>query len=409
MSGRLLAGVALALGAALGGAPVAGAAAPGGFSAPRAIGANLGIVGSVTAADAVGGPYAAVAFADRSGGIWAVRVRADGSLGSPLPAADGQAFVRDLRVAITQRGEIVVVWAALAGRYGPFAVRDAVAAPGRSFSGPRTLATVGSNTSATPRIAALRGGTVAVLFRATDPHRGTGVLRYARRAPSGAFGPARSLGHDGVGPQLQAARGAARCSSTWARGSPGHRALKVAAAQRGAALPGRATSVAGRIPGNGTRGLGGRHGVGDVDAARRRRDHRLRPAHTRAGNRPARRSGAGARGGRLRPAARRARLSERVLAAWNPPVPGVPGRSGTRARLGPGDRHVAGRAAGVRRRRLQPELAGTSAPRRDAPGPLHAPAHRRLSSGRRRRPRQRRLHGARRRGRHRHARRGVHG
>ena len=169
--------------------------------------------GAIVAADAAGGQPAAVAFADRSGRVWAARVRADGSLGSPLPAGSGQIDVRDVQVAVTDRGELVVVWAALVNRSnGGSAVRYAVAAPGRSFSGARTLAAVGSNTGATPRMAALRGGTVAVIFRDTRPPRTGGVLRYARRAPHGSFGTARSLGRDGVGPRdpgLAGRRGAA--------------------------------------------------------------------------------------------------------------------------------------------------------------------------------------------------------
>jgi hypothetical protein len=166
--------------------------------------------------------------------------------GSPLPVASGQLDVRDVQVAVTDRGEIVVAWAALAGRSGPSAVRYAVAAPGRAFSGPRTPATVGSNTGATPRIAALRGGTVAAIFRDTRPPRSGGVLRYARRAPHGSFGPARSLGHDGVSPEIQASPGGGALLA-WARGPLTRRVLAVSAAQRGAPLPGSASSVAGRV------------------------------------------------------------------------------------------------------------------------------------------------------------------
>jgi len=79
---------------------VAGAAAPAGFSAPRTVGANLQVTGAV-AASAGPGPGAAVAFADASGGVWAARVRADGTTGSPLPAASGQRVARDVQVAVT--------------------------------------------------------------------------------------------------------------------------------------------------------------------------------------------------------------------------------------------------------------------------------------------------------------------
>ena len=225
---------------------VAGAAAPAGFTPPQTIGANLAVNGAVAAADAAGGQDAAVAFADQAGGIWVARVRPDGSLGSPLPAASGQRDVRDVQVAVTDRGEIVVVWAAIVSRNGGSAVRYAVAEPGRSFAGARMLASVGSNTSATPRIAALRGGTVAVVFRETHPPRAGGVLHYARRTPRGSFGPARSLGHDGVFPQIQAAPGGGALLA-WARGPLTRRALEVSSAQRGAPLPGRASSVAGRV------------------------------------------------------------------------------------------------------------------------------------------------------------------
>jgi hypothetical protein len=233
--------LACAAALALAAAPAARSAAPAGFSPPRVVGANLEIR-AVTAADAGSGPYAAVAFADQSGGVWATRVRTDGTLGSPLPAGARQDDVRDLRVAVTERGEIVVVWAAFAGRDRPSVVRDAVAPPGRSFAGAHTLATVGSNTSATPRIAALRGGTVAVVLRDTR----SGVLRYARRAPGGSFGTARSLGHDGISPEIEASPGGGALLA-WARGPLIRRSLEVASAQRGATLPGSGVSVAGNI------------------------------------------------------------------------------------------------------------------------------------------------------------------
>jgi hypothetical protein len=227
--------------------PIAGAAAPIGFSPPQALGSGLQVSGAIVAADAAGGQPAAVAFADGSGRVWAARVRADGSLGSPLPAAAGQIDVRDVQVAVTDRGELVVVWAALVNRgSGGAAVRYAVAAPGRSFSGARTLAAVGSNTSATPRIAALRGGTVAAIFRDTRSASGGGILRYARRGPHGSFGTARSLGRDGVSPQIQASPGGGALLA-WGQGPLTRRALVVASAQRGAALPGPATSVAGSV------------------------------------------------------------------------------------------------------------------------------------------------------------------
>jgi hypothetical protein len=154
--------------------------------------------------------------------------------------------VRDVSVVVTDRGELVVVWAALLDRRGRSAVRYAVAEPGRSFSGARTIASVGSNTGATPRVAALRGGTVAVFFRDARPPSRSGVLRYARRAAHGSFGTARSLGRDGVFPQIQATPGGGALLA-WAQGPQTRRTLMVASAQRGAALPGRPSSVAGRV------------------------------------------------------------------------------------------------------------------------------------------------------------------
>jgi hypothetical protein len=228
-------------------APIAQAAPPTGFTPPQTLGAGLRVSGAIVAADAAGGQPAAVAFADGTGRVWAVRVRADGSLGSPLPAASGQIDVRGVQVAVTDRGELVVAWAAVVSRSsGGSAVRYAVAAPGRSFSGARRLAAVGSNTGAAQRMAALRGGTVAMIFRDTRPPRGGGVLRYARRAPHGSFGPARSLGRDGVGPEIRASPGGGALLA-WGQGPLTRRALVVASAERGAALPGPATSVAGNV------------------------------------------------------------------------------------------------------------------------------------------------------------------
>ena len=190
---------------------VAGAAAPAGFSAPRTVGANLQVTGAV-ASSAGPGPGAAVAFADASGGVWAARVRADGTTGSPLPAASGQRVARDVQVAVTDRGEVVVVWAAVLDRSGRSAVRYAVAAPGRSFSGARTLTAVGSYSAATPRIAALRGGTVAVTS-ATRAPRGRAASCATRAAPRTARSarPARSAGTASAR-RSPRRRAAARCS-----------------------------------------------------------------------------------------------------------------------------------------------------------------------------------------------------
>jgi hypothetical protein len=203
------------------------AAPPAPFPVPQTVAPDL-------TARIVAAAPGAVAYVDLDGGVWATRVRADGSTGSPLPAAQGQQVVRDLQVAVTDGGELVVLWATT-GR-----IRYAVAPSGRSFAGSRTLSAVASHTAATPRMAALRGGTVAVVFR------DRGALRYARRAPRAAFGPVRSLGHDGVAPEIRATPGGGALLA-WGRGPLTRRALEIATARRGAALPGRGRSVAGRI------------------------------------------------------------------------------------------------------------------------------------------------------------------
>jgi hypothetical protein len=235
---RLLALVLLI--AALAAPAAARAAAPTGFPAPRTVAGDLEVA-SVAASD--GSP--AVAYVDTSGDVWATRVRADGTLGSPLPAAQGQRDVRDLQVVVTDRSELVVLWAAIADRTHAV-LRYAVAPRGRSFSGARTLTTVSTNTGATPRVAALRGGSVAVIYRDPLPPSARGVLRYARRPPGGAFGPGRSLGRDGVNPEIEPTPGGGALLA-WASGPLVRRGLQVATARRGALLPGPAASVAGRV------------------------------------------------------------------------------------------------------------------------------------------------------------------
>jgi hypothetical protein len=246
--------------------PIAGAAAPTGFTPPQTVGTNLQVSGAIAAADAAGGQPAAVAFADRSNRVWAVRIGSDGSPGSPLLAGSFEPFARDVQVAVTDRGELVVVWAASRGTYpARSAVRYAVAAPGEPFSGARTLASVGSYTSATPRIAALIGGTVAVIFRETHPPHQGGVLRYAHRPPFGVFGNSRSLGRDGVSPEIQAAPGGGALLA-WAQGPLTRRALMIAPVRRGAQLPDRPTSVAGS-PRHDAHSLERRDGVGHLEAS----------------------------------------------------------------------------------------------------------------------------------------------
>jgi hypothetical protein len=229
---RLLASAVLAVLAVATG--TASAAPPAGFQPPRTVAAGLQV-------ERVAAAPSAIAYLDGSGDVWATRVRADGTLGSPLPAAQGQRFARDLQVVVTDRGELVVLWTVAGRTHG--AIRYAVAPAGRSFSGARTLANVVSSTGAAPRVAALRGGTVAVVYR--DRSRPT-VLRFARRPPGGTFGPARSLGHDGVAPEIEPSPGGGALLA-WARGPLGRRNLEVASAQRGALLPGAASSVAGRV------------------------------------------------------------------------------------------------------------------------------------------------------------------
>ena len=291
------------------------------------------------------------------GPCWAARVlRADGSLGSPLPAGSGQADVRDVQVAVTDRGELVVVWAALVNRSnGGSAVRYAVAAPGRSFSGARTLAAVGSNTGATPRMAALRGGTVAVIFRDTRPPRTGGVLRYARRAPHGSFGTARSLGRDGVGPEIQASPGGGALLAWGAGSADATGARDRLGPARGA--PSRAGHLRRRQRSlDHAHGVRRRHGVGHLDAARQPEG---RPASLGA---PARatapRSDRSNRSGRW-PTASRASRSARpgsALATWNARGPGAVAER--RAGVG------AGRRRGTRRARASSTRAASARPRR---------------------------------------------
>ena len=190
---------------------VAAADPPRGFSAPRVVGAGLEVSGVVAGAP--------TRRPGRRGGVrrplgWGVGGAGARRRQCPLalrPVARSQLDARDVQVAVTERGEVVVVWAAL--------VPAAAATPRCATPWPRRdgrsraadAGDVGSNTGASARIAALRGGTVAVIFRDTRPPGAVGVLRYARRAPHGSFGPARSLGHDGVSPQIQALRAAGRC------------------------------------------------------------------------------------------------------------------------------------------------------------------------------------------------------
>ena len=238
MRSRLL--VSALLAALLAAPAAARAAAPTGFPSPVTVAGDREIA---TVAAAAGG--SAIAYLDTSGDVWATRVRADGTLGSPLPAAQDQFDVRDLQVVVTDRGELVVLWAAIADRRHAV-IRYAVAPRGRSFAGVRTLAEVGTNTGATPRAAALRGGTIAVIYRDPRPTTAHGVLRFARRPPGGSFGPARSLGHDGVAPEIEPTTGGGALVA-WGSGPVGRRSLMLASVRRGAAAPGAATSVAGRI------------------------------------------------------------------------------------------------------------------------------------------------------------------
>ncbi len=239
---------------ALAASSIAGAAPPTGFTAPQTLGAGLQVSGAIVAADAAGGQPAAVAFADGSGTCGRRACAPTAASARRCRRAAVSSMVRDVQVAVTDRGELVVVWAALVNRQRRLRGALRGGGAGRSFSGARTLAAVGSNTGATPRMAALRGGTVAVIFRDTRPPRTGGVLRYARRAPHGSFGTARSLGRDGVSPEIQASPGGGALLA-WGQGPLTRRALVIASAQRGAPLPGPATLRRGQ------RSLDHAHGV----------------------------------------------------------------------------------------------------------------------------------------------------
>ena len=314
----------------------------------------------VAAADAPAGQDAAVAFADRSGRVWAARVP---PTAAPYAAAgrEGQLDAREVQVAVTERGEIVAVWAAIIGRSGPSAVRYAVGAPGRAFSESRTLATVGSNTA---RARASRRC-------AAGPSRSSSATRarpaavggYAR-APRGRSAAARSLGHDGVSPQIQASPGGGALLA-WARGPLTRRALEVSSAQRGAPLP--RAGVVRRRPGarHHARGLGRRDGLGRLDAARRWAGHRLCarvPAPSTAGR--------SARSGRWGPsptARRTSRWARPGACSW----PGTSAVLAMAATVGLASAQGTGTALGsarhLRRRRLQPDLAD---PRAQSSTPL---------------------------------------
>ena len=245
------------------------------------------------------------------------------------------------------------MWAALVNRTnGGSAVRYAVAAPGRSFSGARTLAAVGSNTGATPRMAALRGGDGRGDLPRHAPPRTGGVLRYARRAPHGAFGPrarwaaTASDRRSGLAGRRRAARVGA--------GPLTRRALDVAsAAARGD--PARAGHLRrGPHPLVHAHCVRRRHGLGGLDAARHRGDDGICPPHPR--EQPVRgRTRPVARDGRLRGPARRARGA------------GPRSRRGTRAareRVERRARDGAGRRRGDSARRACSTRAASARPRR---------------------------------------------
>ena len=188
---------------------------------------------SVSSVAATGG---AVAYLDDAGGIWATRVRADGTTGSPLPVASGQRQVRDLQVVVTDRGETVVVWDTMSSSTSGL-VRYAVAAKGIGFSGARTLASVG-----------------------VELERDATGSRAARRDRRRAV-PRRALGHLARRPALRAPR-----SRRDVRQRPVARRRRRPAAGRGG--PGRRRAArlgAGRGGASVTRG---RHGEEGRRAAR---------------------------------------------------------------------------------------------------------------------------------------------
>jgi hypothetical protein len=172
-------------------------AAPFGFTDPVQVG-DTPVVIDVAAAGPAG--TGVVAWLDVAGEIHAVRIAANGVVGADHTVARGQGTARGLRAVITDRGEIVLVWSSFS-RERNAVVQIAASAAG-TWGNLHTLGVVGSYTAATPKIAALSGGTVAAIWRDRQTPNGNDTVRYARRAPGRPFGAGRSLGHDGIYPDV---------------------------------------------------------------------------------------------------------------------------------------------------------------------------------------------------------------
>ena len=217
------------------------AAAPFGFSDPVRVG---GARVAVDVAAAGPGGTGVVAWLDSAGEIHAVRMGANGVIGADRTVARGQRTARDLQAVVTDRGETVLVWSSLSRERN--AVAQIAASPAGVWGKLHTLSALGSYTAAMPQLAALSGGTVAAIWRDRSGLDGEATVRYARRAPGRLFGAGRSLGHDGVHPQVAAtADGGALLS--WQRGPTGPRVAVIARARRGAPLPGPGHDVAGHV------------------------------------------------------------------------------------------------------------------------------------------------------------------
>lgn len=217
------------------------AAAPFGFSDPVRVG---GAPVAIDVAAAGPGGTGVVAWLDGAGEIHAVRIGANGVVGTDHTLGRGQGTARDLHAVVTDRGEVVLAWASFARK------RNVVAQIAASATGAwgklHTLGAVGSYTAAMPQLAALSGGTVAAIWRDRSVPSGAATVRYARRAPGRLFGAGRSLGHDGVYPQVApTAKGGALLS--WQRGPIGRRVAVIARAPGGAPLPGPGHDVAGNV------------------------------------------------------------------------------------------------------------------------------------------------------------------
>lgn len=216
-------------------------AAPFGFTDPVRVG---GAPVAIDVAAAGPGGTGVVAWLDRGGEIHAVRVGATGVIGTDHTLARGQGTARDLHAVVTDRGEIVLVWSSFSRERN--AVAQIAASPAGVWGKLHTLGLVGSYTAAMPQLAALNGGTVAAIWRDRSLSNGGATVRYARRAPGRPFGAGRSLGHDGIYPQVApTADGGALLS--WQRGPGGRRVAVIARARRGAPLPGASHDVAGHV------------------------------------------------------------------------------------------------------------------------------------------------------------------